>query len=432
MKDCHIGLYVHGVSKIDVINVTAGQIEGFITAIDFHGYLELNLNNSIISTTNIVVNFEINRTKTLYINFDNSELYSSRGKLLSLSETAATENLTDIHLNVKNSIFATASENLFEINTCSSKIHSEIISSSFSVENGGTIIFSCQATSVNVEGFMNTFDKSDKGFVISFCNAQDNKKDFVIGLNFTNNTFENIDSTAIETHGQLSEIVIENNYFVGNGECIKHSIADFDFDCLTISHNVFSNNTADGIVKLLQPRSGNSTINLVQNIFENNQDIVISFTSPYIYIYQNVFENKDAAYNLKVESNTNSYTGLVVNASQNYWGTNDVNAIEKQIYDKNYDNSLFDVTFRPYLGSKNYSDIQNAEAAFISSSGNIGGIVSTNFTLTKASSPYVVVSNIVVDENGVLTLESGVVLLFKEDLSITVYGEYSLAYWFSA
>ncbi|CAC5421096.1 unnamed protein product [Mytilus coruscus] len=424
MKDGDIGLYVHnGASKIDVINVTAGQMEGFITAIDFHGNLELNLNDSIISTKNIAVNVEINKTETLYINIDNSELYSSTGKLI-LSDAASTENLTDIHLNVNNSVFATAGENLFEINTCSSKIHSKMISSSFSMDNDGKTIFSCLASSVDLAGFLNKFDKSDKVFFVSFCDQQKNKQDFVIGLNLTNNRFENIDSTAIETHGQLKDIVIQKNYFVGNGECIKLSIADFDFSSLTIYQNVFSNNTADGIVKLLQPRSGNSTINLVKNIFENNQDIVISFTSPYINIYQNFFENKDSAYNLKVESDTNSYTGRVVNASQNYWGTNDVNVIEKRIYDNNYDNTLFEITFRPYLGSQNYSDIQNEEAAFISSNGDIGGIVSANFTLTKGSSPYVVVSNIVVKENAVLTLEAGVVLLFKEDLSITVYGAF--------
>jgi hypothetical protein len=43
--------------------------------------------------------------------------------------------------------------------------------------------------------------------------------------------------------------------------------------------------------------------------------------------------------------------------------------------------------------------------------------------LTADDSPYLVVSNIVVEEEDVLTLEGGVVLLFKEALGIDVYGE---------
>jgi hypothetical protein len=68
-----------------------------------------------------------------------------------------------------------------------------------------------------------------------------------------------------------------------------------------------------------------------------------------------------------------------------------LNRIAKQIYDHGYDESLLDVTFRPYLGSRNYSDIRNAETSFLSTSGEIGGSVNGEIKLTADDSPYLVV-----------------------------------------
>jgi hypothetical protein len=166
-----------------------------------------------------------------------------------------------------------------------------------------------------------------------------------------------------------------------------------------------------------------STVEILQNTFENNTGTVISFKSPNINIYKNFFDNENADYTLKVVPNTINYVGSIINASLNYWGTTDLNRISKQIYDHDYDESLLDVTFRPYLGSRNYSDIRNAENAFLSTSGEIGGSVNGEIKLTADDSPYLVASNIVVEEEDVLTLEGGVVLLFKEGLGIDVYGE---------
>jgi hypothetical protein len=87
-----------------------------------------------------------------------------------------------------------------------------------------------------------------------------------------------------------------------------------------------------------------------------------------------------------------------------------------------------DVTFRPYLGSRNYSDIRNAETSFLSTSGEIGGSVNGEIKLTADDSPYLVVSNIVVEEEDVLTLEGGVVLLFKVEMKF-LHCEYQSNFW---
>ena len=52
--------------------------------------------------------------------------------------------------------------------------------------------------------------------------------------------------------------------------------------------------------------------------------------------------------------------------------------------------------------------------------GNVSGIVATDFTLTKAGSPYTVVGDILVSQYATLTIEAGVVLNFMKEKGIRV------------
>jgi hypothetical protein len=358
-------------------------------------------------------------------------------------------NMTLLEINVENTTMKSGSKNIIDINSCSTHVHGNLSSSIF-IGNGQSVVFDINVKFINLSAAFNEFKGGGRAIYVGLCDAPIEEYPSLHRLNILGNRFEMVSETAIGIHGNVDNIEITNNTFVSNKECFNPALAKFDFKSLKITKNIFQDNhAADGVIKLSQSRSGNSiveilqntfesntgtvisftspniksTVEILQNTFENNTGTVISFMSPNINIYKNFFDNENADYTLKVVPDTNNYVGLIINASLNYWGTTDLKRISRQIYDHDYDEALLDVTFRPYLGSRNYSDIRNAATSFLSTSGEIGGSVNGEIKLTADDSPYLVVSNIVVEEEDVLTLEGGVVLLFKEALGIDVYGE---------
>jgi hypothetical protein len=383
--------------------------------------------------------------------------------------------MTLLEINVENTTMRSRSKNIIDINSCSTHVHGNLSSSVF-IGHSQSVVFDINAKFINLSAAFNEFKGGRKAIYVGSCGAPIEEYPSLHQLNILGNRFEMVSETAIGIHGNVDNIEITNNTFVSNQKCFNPTLAKFDFKSLKITKNIFQDNhAADGVIRLSQPRSVKSTVEILQNTFEkntgkvisftspnikstveilqntfekntgtviscmspnikstveilqntfeNNTGTVISFKSPNINIYKNFFDNENADYTLKVVPNTINYVGSIINASLNYWGTTDLNRISRQIYDHDYDESLLDVTFRPYLGSRNYSDIRNAENAFLSTSGEIGGSVNGEIKLTADDSPYLVASNIVVEEEDVLTLEGGVVLLFKEGLGIDVYGE---------
>ena len=249
----------------------------------------------------------------------------------------------------------------------------------------------------------------------------------------TDNGFEGY-LTALKINGRANNITITGNTFVNNSEVLALNQHDYYAESVVFSSNVVKDNhdivkynDLEGVIQLIPHRSDTvMRISLIGNVFENNTKTIITTPSPYLLIRHNFFENSNATYNLKVFEDTR-YTianNEVLNASLNYWGSTDVRTIANKIYDNDYDESLFDIVFRPYLGSRNLSDIQNEDAGFISPNGEIGGPLSENVTLTADASPYLVTYNIEVEEKGVLILEAGVTLLFEAAQGISVVGKY--------
>ena len=423
----------------------------FTRALDFKGNLSLTMIRSVIDANNEVI------------------LVSSTGG------GNSNPKMTLLEINVENTTMRSRSKNIIDINSCSTHVHGNLSSSVF-IGHSQSVVFDINAKFINLSAAFNEFKGGRKAIYVGSCGAPIEEYPSLHQLNILGNRFEMVSETAIGIHGNVDNIEITNNTFVSNQKCFNPTLAKFDFKSLKITKNIFQDNhAADGVIRLSQPRSVKSTVEILQNTFEkntgkvisftspnikstveilqntfekntgtviscmspnikstveilqntfeNNTGTVISFKSPNINIYKNFFDNENADYTLKVVPNTINYVGSIINASLNYWGTTDLNRISRQIYDHDYDESLLDVTFRPYLGSRNYSDIRNAENAFLSTSGEIGGSVNGEIKLTADDSPYLVASNIVVEEEDVLTLEGGVVLLFKEGHGIDVYGE---------
>ncbi|XP_053379664.1 uncharacterized protein LOC128548542 isoform X2 [Mercenaria mercenaria] len=269
----------------------------------------------------------------------------------------------------------------------------------------------------------NTFDShhvaSRKGI-----NCERSRSISLHTLYINSNVFTNIEHGAVDVFCRL-KMVITNNLFISNKKCIVviGYSAFHPIESLEIIGNEFINNTdPDGIIYLHRDEFGIQTVNITENTFEGNTGIVIALKTHKIRLKYNFFNNEHAFYNIKVLKDyvTNPES---INASLNYWGTSNPREISKGIYDFDYDSSLFHVEFRPYLGSKNISDVQNAEYGFISESGEIGGKVNGNITLRLKDSPFLVISNINVEENDTLTIEAGVELRVRQGVGIFVKGK---------
>ncbi|XP_076092310.1 uncharacterized protein LOC143063814 [Mytilus galloprovincialis] len=235
------------------------------------------------------------------------------------------------------------------------------------------------------------------------------------------NYFTSVKNYAVYIYGNVGVIFISENTFHQGTDCVKIDVHSSDLN-LTISDNLFVENVGStAVLNLLQPNVNVPPILLLGNIFQNNLNTILLFRSPNMFIFHNIFENPNATFNIKINSAA-QYQNEIVNASLNFWGTTDVKEIGQKIYDKSYDDTLLDVMFRPYLGSRNVSDIQNEEPPFISITGEVGGRVNGELTLTVDRSPYTVTANIEVGEFDTLTLDPGVTLLFNKDFGINVVG----------
>ncbi|WAR18704.1 TEuncharacterized [Mya arenaria] len=244
-------------------------------------------------------------------------------------------------------------------------------------------------------------------------------------LLLSSNTISKLLDTVLDISTRFIEVNITNNTFSNNLVCILYRGTPWRyFKGLNILNNNYINNSAaDGIVQIQAENFWDSRVELSYNNFENNTETVITIQTVNISMAFNFFENPNAKFNLKANAIA-SYAAknVIVNASLNFWGSDDPKEIEKTLFDADYDDTLLDVIYRPYLGSKNISDIQNREISFISGN-RIGGLVEGNVTLVLTGSPYTVVSNIEVGTNDTLEIEAGVVLRFKSDIGIIVYGQ---------
>jgi parallel beta-helix repeat protein len=163
------------------------------------------------------------------------------------------------------------------------------------------------------------FDNGDNGYYNNTYNAS------VIG-----NTIYGCDGSGIFTGGEGAVIIRDNTiYGCGAGIKIGSSVAT------TIENNLISNNT-DGIDVAYQATIQNNTI--------TNNFVGISTNSLSTIIYNNIQSNNK---NIYLSSSIN------VNATFNWWGTIDTQAINQTIHDFKNDFNLGTVTFVPFLTAPN-------------------------------------------------------------------------------
>ncbi|KAL3847722.1 hypothetical protein ACJMK2_018618 [Sinanodonta woodiana] len=469
-------------SSLEVRETYASNSETFINVLSLNGDLNILIDSSRFNMKGHTLLIELNDTANINIQLWNSTFQSTTSNVISITEKRPQTNLTQVNMDIQNSRLSCVSSTAISVSTCSVhfkfRTHRSIFSSWYdnvyiyaqssnimATQNAftaGQRSFSfqfCSRTfeSVNVSRVIyiqnNTFTTSSRGVDISYYNwytndavhtfnIQDNsfaqpgitdKQGFAVyGQNWynTGNNYSIKDNsfygygTALNFNGKANELQISHNAFLNNSYVLMLNSRDYWIGFANISVNRIEHNKADGILEI-QPSvsDGNVRIHVINDTFNNNTGSVVTLSAPFILLRHNFFANPNASYNLRViPDRGTSFAGTFINVSLNFWGTTDVNVIGKHIYDASYDASLPDVIFRPYLGSMNISNIQDEDAAFISPTGEIGGMVKGKISLSFDMSPYLVTSNIEIKEKGTLILHAGVTLIFKENLGISVLG----------
>lgn len=157
-----------------------------------------------------------------------------------------------------------------------------------------------------------------------------------------------------------------------------------------------------------------------RNTMRNNSNTVVSVEASNILLQYNVFDNPDAAFNIKVS--TSLAGNANVNASLNYWGTVDSRQIVGKFYDQKSDPDLPLIIFQPYFENSSLSSIYEETLVFVTPDGTIGGDVNGNVTLTVEGSPYTAVGSIYIRAGDILRIEAGVDINFLPNTAVIVEG----------
>ncbi|GFY53687.1 protein bark beetle [Trichonephila inaurata madagascariensis] len=236
----------------------------------------------------------------------------------------------------------------------------------------------------------------------------------------------------------VSRCLFQNNY-------CKRGILSFsgmEKELLIESNNIKDNSAVFGVEFNLQSHA--NKFGLVpayfrKNIVTNNRDIGAGQKFGYqptsyaigirgvqlVNVTRNIFENP----NLQFELLTGVLTGSIdnkINVGSNWWGTTQVNDIQKRIFDFDDWNGYVIADFNPYLGSSNIDSGVipfNNRDQLVFNDGQIGGRLYNNLRLSRRDQPYVVSSDLTVMHGATLFVDSGVVIEFYPSVGILVLGD---------
>ena len=243
------------------------------------------------------------------------------------------------------------------------------------------------------------------------------------------NTFTSTATTAVDiSQVNPDAIRIINNTFQRSARALLVQLYDSaPNDALTIVNNRFFDHTSGPVVQL-QFSSYPATSDVRGNVFRNNtgDDAAMvyvdnSAAAENVAVIDNFFENPSAAYDVKV--NIPHSEGHTMYAVRNWWGGRSISHVQSRIYDHVSDSSKAQVQYEPYRLSRETNDLSQAVSGFIRGNGTtIGGTVKQDTVLAKKDTNYIVEEDIVVPPGVTLTIEAGVVLLFRRG-GITVEGK---------
>ncbi|XP_067680998.1 uncharacterized protein, partial [Haliotis asinina] len=228
---------------------------------------------------------------------------------------------------------------------------------------------------------------------------------------FLNNTLSMHEGRVCRIKGQYLDVEIASNSFWAPSGTADIDLSGDAENRVTIRENNF--NIGNMVFKSQQ--SLKEKINATMNTFSS---CLLTLKTPDVVITHNVFET---SFDYFMKFASDDFRDTVINASYNYWGKDTFSAIKAKIYDKSNDAVLPEISIMPFFKDRDMIDLVET-TPFLDSNGSLGGTVRGSFTLTRAQSPYTVLSNIIVGKDDTLTIDAGVELLFKESVGMRVEG----------
>ena len=265
---------------------------------------------------------------------------------------------------------------------------------------------------------------------------------YKVDLEMIKNQFINNTGTTImklDTQGSSSNVVLEmiKNLFIDNsGTFIVNLNTRGLSNVITISKNVWKNNSGRAMIRLNIPKYPINTSSFSDNELTQNEinkkyplfpeyvvnEATILHINGNFQFKRNVFENPSARYEFATQSR---FQGETIDVRLNWWGTEDPNIISSKIYDFASQNDLDIVDFLPFMSSKDMESkaiFKKSRNVFANGS-KIGGPLINDVVLTKTKSPYLVIKDIIVYPNATLTIEPGVQVNVLPYLGFLVYGK---------
>lgn len=249
-------------------------------------------------------------------------------------------------------------------------------------------------------------------------------------VNITGNTFKENDCLTglIGFRGMEKKLKIDGNQINNNN---ARYVIEFRADSLSeilgevhaiFAYNKIANNRYDGEIR---------SSNLINRIFNYNQWIanrnptcVIGFDGiQKVRIYRNLIVDNKLQYDL-IAGVRSARLSNFLDATENWWGSTEINYIHSRIFDFDDWNNHAEVLFRPFLLENNFDGSLSTgiiERRRIDID-NLGGRLFEDLTLYRRGVPYVVNSDITVMPGVILTIHAGAEFEFAENVGILVLG----------
>jgi hypothetical protein len=168
-----------------------------------------------------------------------------------------------------------------------------------------------------------------------------------------------------------------------------------------IQNNLFINTTGFGIAHL------DANVFMRYNLFTENRGPLVRSTqgleSRTFINYNSFIEVSETVLRL-----SSSGTDVILDATNNYWGTIDTSMIDSWIFDGNDDINIRGVIeYSPILTEPH----PDTPTSYVYT--ELSGILSSDTTWTKENSPYIISETVQIPEDVVLTIEAGVTVVFE-------------------
>ncbi|XP_041349606.1 uncharacterized protein LOC121368912 [Gigantopelta aegis] len=264
------------------------------------------------------------------------------------------------------------------------------------------------------------FTKNDIS-VVKIIVSSDNERSYIV---VSENTVDQSQGIVFDITGNrmAGRVIVTNNTVVNNALPSSYPLVVFqNARNLNISGNVFTNNTAQTLLKISGDSSNSPNVSIARNVFSDNTVNDVLLSSFYgIVVQNNSFNNPNA----KCELNTPVFHRLLsVNARYNYWGHGRLEQIVDRIcgFDSNMDKCIVD--YLPFYESMlqqslSFSGFQDPVYA-----GASGGAVPSKSTMQAEKSPFVIKRSLYIGIDKQLMIEKGTELIFERNRGIYVEGQ---------